>query len=139
MIRDQLPSASFRLPVAPWLAQSPSLVPFLAWLGVAIAILAVAGVVLLLYRRKVLAKDAGRDEQAGLMDNLRAMRDRGELSPDEYDAAKRAMVARFSGPTSGASPRPVRKPAAGDARVAPPGVDLTGAPLPRPPSDAGRA
>jgi hypothetical protein len=106
--------------------------------GVAIAIIAVGGAVLLMYRRRVLAEDAGRDEQAGLMDNLRAMRDRGEMSSDEYDAAKRAMVARFSGPSAAASPPPVRKPAGiGGVRVAPPGVDLTGAPLPRPPGDAG--
>lgn len=133
-----LPFALCALPTAS-LAQTKSLLPFFAWLGVAIAGVALVGLAMMWYRRRVLSKGAeggGRD----LMDGLRAMRDRGELTPEEYDAAKRAMVARLAGasppepPRPGSTPQPVRKPAAAPgARVATPGFDLTGAPLPKPP------
>lgn len=118
-----------------------SLTEFFLWLGLAIGALVVAGIAIAWYRSRVLRGDAASAAQAGLMDDLRAMRDRGELSAEEYDAAKRALVARFSGGAP-AAPLPAGKvlksavspPDAGGA-VAKPGFDLTGAPLPRPPRD----
>ncbi len=105
------------------------LTPFFGWLGVAIGVIVVAGSALLVYRRRVLSDDSARDAQSGLMDQLRAMRDRGDLTPEEYDAAKRAMVARVSGSAAPPAPR-ASSPA---DRIAPAGFDLTGAPLPKPP------
>jgi hypothetical protein len=110
------------------------LTPFFGWLGVAIGVIVVAGSALLVYRRKVLSDDSARDAQSGLMQQLRAMRDRGDLTHEEYDAAKRAMVARVSGAAPPATPRP---PPPGD-RIAPAGFDLTGTPLPRPPKGPAR-
>lgn len=120
-----------------------SLTEFFLWLGLAIVAIVAAGLAIAWYRSRVLRGD-GASVQAGLMDDLRAMRDRGELSVEEFDAAKRAIVARFSGgapvaPAAGAPPgkvlkRAVSPPEAGGA-VAKPGFDLTGAPLPRPPGD----
>lgn len=105
---------------------------YLLWLGLAVVLLILAGLAVMWLRRRVLGVDADK-MQAGLFEELRAMRDRGEMSIEEYDAAKATMVARASG-----KPVPLRaKPRASSGeRVAKPGFDLTGAPLPppRPPS-----
>ncbi len=97
---------------------------YLLWLGLALVALIIAGLVVAWLRRRVLGSQA-QTADAGLFDELRAMRDRGEMSLEEFDIAKAAMVAKLSGkPTA---PRP--KPPPSD-RVAKPGLDLTGAPLP---------
>jgi hypothetical protein len=93
----------------------------------------VAGLVLLALRRRVLGgAGEGLERQGRLLDELRGMRDRGEISAAEFDAAKGAMAARLTGKEV---PRPPMPPgatrAADGSLVAKPGVDLTGAPLPR--------
>jgi hypothetical protein len=113
--------------------------PYLTWLGVLIAAVVVAGVLLLIFRASVLGKGKGATE-AGLMENLRSMRDRGEISPEEFDSARSAMAARMAGASAaqpGTALKKKRSPQGGD-RVAPPGFDLTGRPLPAKP-DEGRA
>jgi hypothetical protein len=97
---------------------------YLIWLGLALIVLIAAGLVIFWLRRRVLGSDA-RQADAGLFDQLRSMRDRGEMSVEEYDAAKAAMVARVSGKP----PAPGAKAGSSD-RIAKPGFDLTGAPLP---------
>jgi hypothetical protein len=97
---------------------------YLLWLGLALVALIIAGLVVAWLRRRVLGSQSQRAD-AGLFDELRAMRDRGEMSAEEYDTAKAAMVAKLSGKT--APPR--TKPPPSD-QVAKPGFDLTGAPLP---------
>jgi hypothetical protein len=105
--------------------------PYLFWIGVCIVVLVAASIVVLWYRAKVLGRDRG-DVQSGLLDELREMRNRGELSEDEYAAAKHAMVSRASG-----KPVPAPKRSATAEWVAPPGFDLTGQPLPKPPQQPG--
>jgi hypothetical protein len=100
--------------------------------------LALATIALLAFRSKVLGKDGGAD-QAGMLDKLRAMRDRGEMTPEEFDAAKSAMIAKLA-PGRGGLAEPVRaappkKSSATHGLVAKPGFDLTGRPLPRPPDE----
>jgi len=109
--------------------------PYLIWLGVMMAAVIAAGVVLLILRSRVLGKGRAASE-SGLLDNLRAMRDRGEISPEEFDAAKSAMAGRIAGAPAQPAPAPKKKiaPRTGD-RVAPPGFDLTGRPLPRKPDE----
>jgi putative oligomerization/nucleic acid binding protein len=105
--------------------------PYLIWLGVMMAAVIVAGVFLLILRGSVLGKGRARSE-AGLLENLRSMRERGEISPEEFDAAKSAMASRMAGGAPAgpaASPKKAGVPRAGE-RVAPPGFDLTGRPLP---------
>lgn len=113
-----------------WLSQA-SLGPFFVWLGVGVAVVVAAGTGLLVYRRRVLSDQPSADARSGLMQGLRAMRDRGELSAEEYDAARHALAGG-----AGKSGRPKAAP---DARVAPRGFDLTGAPLPIPPKSSGSA
>lgn len=92
------------------------------------------GAMLLMYRSRMLAAENTADAQRGLLDDLRAMRDRGELTLEEYDAARRSLAARLRG-ERGESPPPTARPArpAPGAIVAPPGYDLTGRPLPKVP------
>lgn len=79
----------------PLLLASRDLTPFLTWLGVMILLLVVVGVGLMVFRARVLAK-SGHDLEVtgGLLRDLRAMRDRGEISIEEYERARRAMAAR---------------------------------------------
>ncbi len=107
------------------------------WLGVLLAAVLVGGFGLLIIRRRLL--DAGIDAgQSGFdLRSLRQMRDRGEISDDEYEVARAGIIGAVSGNRSGASPSPVRTapkpiqtPETGDSRHAPPGFDLTGEPLP---------
>jgi hypothetical protein len=123
--------------------------PYLIALGLMILVLMVATVGLLYFRSRVLGGRADSDHGAGLLQNLRAMRDRGEISIEEYDAARRAMVTRAAArnasaemPLPAPTPPPRVKPAGGAAQTAAkgaespgerrarPGYDLTGRPLP---------
>jgi hypothetical protein len=123
--------------------------PYLIALGLLILVLMVAAVGLLYFRSRVLASRADSDHGAGLLTSLRAMRDRGEISLEEYDAARHAMAARAAARVKGADPDPPKKVPAIPKAVAPeggvtrasetpgelrakPGFDLTGRPLPRP-------
>lgn len=102
----------------------------LFWIGVLIAAVLVASVGVLLLRRRLFSRggDAGGDP-GSILESMRAMRDRGEMSAEEFERARAALVRRASGET-GPTPtaRPVPTPE--DLR-APEGFDLTGEPLPR--------
>lgn len=112
------------------LALSPSTM-VLIWAGVLIVVVVVGGGLLIAYRRRLFAKDT--PDQSGFLESLRAMRNRGEISSEEYDAMRKRMAARIAGVgTPPAGPRPA--PAEPGLLIAKPGFDLTGAPLP--PGDA---
>ena len=96
-----------------------------ALLGGLIVAVIVLGLIIMKVRSSMLAKHS-EASQEGLLEGLRRMWDTGEISRDEYDAARKNMVARMAGMKA-----PPRPPAPGEVR-SPPGVDLTGRPLPRP-------
>lgn len=73
---------------------SPSQIFFVVGLLIGAAV--VLGLVILLVRRKMLGSESSSAEQAGLMDQLRHLRDSGEITPEEFDAARRSMVARMT-------------------------------------------
>lgn len=105
---------------------------FLIWIGAFIGIIAVAGLALLAYRKRMLsAQDAA--SSGSLLDQLRRMHKEGSMTQQEYDAARKAIVSRVAARGPGAPPKPA--PAKPDALTAKPGFDLTGAPLPTPPPD----
>lgn len=119
-----------------------SLGEFLLYVGLAVVLVVGAGVVLVLYRRRVLA-DGTTDARARMLEELRAMRDRGDLAPGEYEAARRATIGRVREPRPAGKaqePEPSRTGGVppGPDRVAAPGFDLTGAPLPRPDAESPR-
>ena len=96
----------------------------LVLLGGLIVAVVVLGLVILKVRGATLGKSASGADQEGLLAGLRRMRDAGEISPDEYDAARKGMAAKAAGMKQ-------QRP----GLVAKPGFDLTGAPLPPSESD----
>ncbi len=99
----------------------------LPWL-VLLLVLSVAGVGLVFYLRKRLFADDAGGEPAGLFADLRAMRDRGEITEEEYERTRAVVIAR----ATGKDPDEVRAEAIRKqgGLVAKPGFDLTGRPLP---------
>ncbi len=65
----------------------------LLWVGVLIVVAMVGGLVMVLVRRSMLGEppDSG---DAGLMEQLRGMVERGEMTQEEYDLARRKIVER---------------------------------------------
>lgn len=103
--------------------------PFWLWLFVLIVVTVAAGVVLLMVRRRLIEGE-GADQHSGtLMEQLRRMRDRGEISESEYDLTRRSIAARAAGREPPAPAAPVDR-AGESGRVARPGYDLTGERLP---------
>ena len=123
-------SATRTLAVGPTTSQAEVLL----WVGILIGLVMVATVVILLLRRRYVEQEPAAPGAGGLLDQLRGMRDRGEISEAEFERTKRAIVAGASG-----QPRPVdsalenadESDAEPDTLVAEEGYDLTGAPLPR--------
>jgi hypothetical protein len=118
-------------------ARARSVTPVLIWVSALILVVLGLGLIILFMRRRLLVKDSA-DAAAGLMDELRALRDQGRLSPEEYDAARKRMVAGLAGKSASPAPRSTPRPTSppGEVRVRP-GFDLTGAPLPpKPPPRA---
>lgn len=114
------------------LAQSiPAQPKVFALLGF-VLFLALVGVALIVYiQRRILGDREGESDGAQpgtLFADLRAMRDRGEISDDEYERTRAVIIAK----TTGKDAESVRLDAIRKAGglVAEPGYDLTGAPLP---------
>lgn len=113
--------------------QGKDLTPFLTVIGAVILLVIAAGIVILVLRRKLFAGDDNAEVGAGgVLETMRDMWRRGEITEDEYRAAQAAIVAK----TTGGAPKPVN-PSRPQTRHAPPaelrakpGFDLTGAPLP---------
>lgn len=105
------------------------------WLGVLLVAVLVGGFALLILRRQIL--DSGAEDGGFGFDlrALRAMRDRGEISEEEFETARAGIIGALSGDRSSTTPTPVRTPRAPwpvspAERRAEPGFDLTGEPLP---------
>jgi uncharacterized membrane protein len=74
------------------------------WVGILIALLLVGFIVMMFLRKRMFAAET-MDQSAGFMDSLREMRNSGQMSQEEFDAARKAMTARLAGvgPTRPAS------------------------------------
>lgn len=92
----------------------------LLWVGILIVVTLVGAIAILAIRRRTLA--GPRTPDAGsLMEELRAMRDRGQMTPQEYDAAITAMKARLRAQVRGSSPPSLPAPARTKPADNPPG------------------
>jgi hypothetical protein len=90
--------------------------------GALIALCLIAGAAILIVRRRMLAPDHAAADQGSLLDQLRGMRDRGEISPAEFDQAKAAMHAKMRVSVADGLPRPGlgrAKQAPGSGKVGP--------------------
>jgi hypothetical protein len=117
--------------------------------GILIVAIIIGGMLLMYLRRRVSDRESALAHPGSVMEELRRLRKEGKLSEAEYEASRRAATARLmpnaaSSVSAGtppapppARPRPMPAPrpqasADPNARVAKPGFDLTGAPLPKP-------
>lgn len=73
------------------------ILPVVLWLGILIVITVVAGLVVLAVRKRILSKSTDGSDEGSLMDSLRGMRDRGEMTSEEFEATRRAMIERLRG------------------------------------------
>lgn len=78
----------------------------LIWIGVLIVVVVIGGLVLVHMQKRLLKPPTSGPGAAGLMEDLRRMRDTGAMTPEEYDAARKAMARKLapSGSASGAAP-----------------------------------
>lgn len=106
--------------------------------GLLIVLVLGFGLFALRLRRRLLADDAADPQGPFLLDDLRAMLRRGEISQTEYEHVRRRMAAKMSGASGSLSsdglspPAPITRPDQDGTRRARPGFDLTGEPLPKP-------
>lgn len=106
----------------PILLADVSIGPYLVWIAVLIGVVIVATAAIMLLRKRILDPSAsGGKPNAGLLDELRALRDTGAISEQEYDAARRRMVQRIAADAldrglpqtpAPSNPQAVRKPPA---------------------------
>lgn len=126
-----------------------SIGPYLFMVMGAIAVLVLGGLAVLYLRRRVLEQERAISSAGSFMEQLREMYRKGQISEAEYERTRKAMAAKvsvkmdtrrsnglFEMPDTRPRPQP---PAQGTTRInaplevqAPPGYDLTGAPLPKP-------
>jgi len=62
--------------------------------GLLLLVLLVGAVAVFLLRRKLLGAESGVDATTGLMESMRRMRDSGEMTVEEYEAARKSMAHR---------------------------------------------
>lgn len=111
-------------------------------IGAMIVVVVIAGIVMVRLRKKATSDLVSSD--AMTLDDLRRLKASGELSDEEYQTLSRAITQRSvaamdarraaSQPAQASLRAQASRPASGDnSRTAPPGVDLTGDPLPKTP------
>jgi hypothetical protein len=93
-------------------AKSPPLGSVLVWVGVLMTVTLLGGLAVLWYRKQLLSKSTESDA-GSMMEEFRRMRDSGEMSIEEFEATKRAMVAKLRGSKVAHSDK-----AAADTRIA---------------------
>ena len=75
----------------------------LPWLLVLIAFVVVGGIVLFLIRRQINAGSSGAVEPFTL-EGLRRLRAEGQITDDEFEKARAALISRMTGRSEDASP-----------------------------------
>ncbi len=111
---------------------SPAEVLF--WVGLLVGVSLFGGILIVILRRRLMHRDDKPEDSGGFLNELRRLRNAGEISLEQYEASRDALLGR--GP---ARARTVLK---GEIHedgtiLARPGFDLTGTPLPPPSRPAG--
>lgn len=98
-----------------------SIGPYLLWVAILIGVIIASTAGILLLRKKVLDPDSGRANRAGVLEELRTLRDSGKITTDEFDAARKRMVQRIAADAIGRGDVREGQPANGQtARKQPP-------------------
>lgn len=88
------------------------LLALLPWLGLVFVLILVGGVVVLMVRNRLRAGQETPPEDTGFtLADLRKLRDRGELSAEEYELARVKMIAKVKGTSKklAIEPKPEKK------------------------------
>lgn len=85
------------------LANSP-VTSVLFWAGVLIVLVLVGAIVIFAMRRSVLGDRGAGPDNSGMMEQMRRMVEKGEMTQEEYDRARRAIVQRAKRPRSPGDP-----------------------------------
>jgi uncharacterized membrane protein len=81
--------------------RSDSTAEILLWVGVLIGAILLLAVVIFAVRRRTLHRSDDAESDATVMESLRTMRDSGQMTNEEFDAARRAMVEKIRKDASG--------------------------------------
>lgn len=74
------------------------------WLGLLVVVILVGGVVAMWIKRRFIQGDQDGSGRVGFtLSDLREMAEAGEISPEEFEAARSQMIARVRGTSGGAS------------------------------------
>ncbi|MEM9372683.1 MAG: SHOCT domain-containing protein [Planctomycetota bacterium] len=65
----------------------------LLWAGLLIALAMIGGFVIMVFRRRALGRNE-KPSDVGLIEQLRGMVERGEMTAEEFDRARRKIVER---------------------------------------------
>ena len=68
----------------------------LLYVGLLLLVLLAGAVTVFLLRRKLLGSESSVDTTTGLMESMRQLRDSGQMTQAEYDAARKTMAQRVS-------------------------------------------
>jgi|GEM_PF-5267890 len=75
-----------------------AVVSTLFWVGLLIIFVVAGGAMVMVYRRRLFREEEDRiSADRGLMESLREAVRKGEMTPEEFEATKRVMAARFRG------------------------------------------
>lgn len=108
-------------------AAQKNIVQVVTLIGVLIVLVVLAGLAAILIRKRMLANDDSSGISGSIFDDLKSMRDRAQISQEEYDYLRKSIAAKAAG-----KPPPPRPPGIAEPHElrAKPGYDLTGQPLP---------
>lgn len=67
----------------------------LIWVGALIVAVVIGTIVLLMVRRHMMRQSGEGATAFGTMEDMRAMVDRGEMSKEEYEQVRKAMIAKI--------------------------------------------
>lgn len=102
------------------------------WIGLIVLIVMIGTVGMVIVRRRYFSDDGAELSGEPLtLHDLREMRDAGRVDDEEYERLRAMILGEAGAPTGGAT----AKKRMDGLLEAPPGFDLTGEPLPKPPEE----
>ena len=74
------------------LAQSTPNTRALMWVGILLAVALVGGFFMILLRKKLFAKESPMEGSASLMESVREMHKKGQISTEEFDRVRKGLA-----------------------------------------------